>query len=383
MNAAIALWVTAVALTQPVDTTSPSEDAPTDDTATDDTAADDTAAGETATEDVPEDSPEPPPAQPDDPAATPGETTDEAFEPDPDRPWAPEPEELAEEEPPPPPSEAAARRQGPSYLEDDAADGKSKKSKRKKRVKRDPYESPQRFAVEVKVGPYLPDVDRSYTGPRQFGPYAKIFGSTDTYGITTEAPGKAVMGAVAFEWQFLNPGQIGPLALGFQFSVFTDSAKALFAEYIDVDDPSQLPEDVDSIRSEADSVRFTAFPLALQLVYRLEYFADRFRVPLVPYAKGGVGYAFWYSTGGDGSISVNSAGQKARGGVWGYQINAGGMLRLDFLERGTARTLDRATGINHTYIFGEYQFSQLDNFGRASSISLGDSTFFIGLAMEF
>ncbi|MGB1276802.1 MAG: MXAN_2562 family outer membrane beta-barrel protein, partial [Nannocystaceae bacterium] len=255
--------------------------------------------------------------------------------------------------------------------------------KAKKQTFGNRYESPQRFALEIKLGPYLPNVDGRYDGPREFGPYAKIFGNTDARGITIEDPSQGLMAALAFEWQFLNPGQLGPLALGFQFSFFTDSARAMFSSYANADNPDDVPEDVDDVRSDADSVRFTSFPLALQLVYRLEYFADRFRVPLVPYAKAGLGYAFWYSKGGDGSISVNSADQKARGGVWGFQINAGGMLRLDFLERGSARTLDRATGINHTYIFGEYQFSQLDNFGRPSAISLGDSTFFVGLALEF
>ncbi len=370
MNAAMWMVWAALAVAQPEDTDS-AED-------TTDIASQPVADVEPGADSEPADSE---PAADGEPAADSESASDEStppFEPDPDDPWAPVPESTEV----PPPSEAAAKRQTPAYLEED--ESKDKKATRKrKRKSRDPYESPQRFALEVKLGPYLPDIDRNYTGPRAFGPYAKVFGDTDEAGITIDGPSKGVMGAVAFEWQFLNPGQVGPLGLGFQFSVFTDAAKAPFTEYIDIDNPDDLPEGVDSIRSEADSVRFTVFPLALQLVYRFELFADRFRVPLVPYAKAGLGYAFWYSTGGDGSISENSQGQKARGGAWGYQLNAGGMLRLDFLERGSARTLDRATGINHTYIFGEYQFSQLDNFGRASSISLGDSTFFIGLAMEF
>ena len=41
-------------------------------------------------------------------------------------------------------------------------------------------------------------------------------------------------------------------------------------------------------------------------------------MPIVPYAKGGVAYAFWWSKGSDGEISVNATGQPARGGSWGY-----------------------------------------------------------------
>jgi len=123
--------------------------------------------------------------------------------------------------------------------------------------------------------------------------------------------------------------------------------------------------------------------MALQLVYRFELLADRWNVPIVPYGKGGLAWALWWSKDGNGDLSRNSRDEKALGGVWGYQVNVGGMLQLDFLERGSSRSLDRTTGINHTYVFGEYQLSRIDNFGRKDSMSLGESTWFLGLAIEF
>ncbi|MBA3546446.1 MAG: hypothetical protein H0T76_08195, partial [Nannocystis sp.] len=158
-----------------------------------------------------------------------------------------------------------------------------------------------------------------------------------------------------------------------------DRAQALLAK------PPPAP---DSVRSGADSTRFAVMPLALQVVYRFELLADRFRVPLVPYAKAGLNYSFWWSKDGSNEISTikddnGKVIDKARGGAWGFQTNLGGMLRLDFLERGTARTLDRVTGINHTYIFAEWQLSRVNNFGRKNSINLGDSTWLVGLALEF
>lgn len=239
-----------------------------------------------------------------------------------------------------------------------------------------PYASPQRFALEVKFGPYLPDIDRNYTG-EGLGPYASVYGVTDDRGIATGQPKKAFYGAIAFEYQIVNLA--GPLGIGFQWSLFRDKAQALLAE-----EPK-----TGSVRSEADKTRFAVMPLALQVVYRFEFLADRFRVPLVPYAKAGLNYSFWWSKNGSGDISTiknEDTGEvidKARGGAWGFQTNIGGMLRLDFLERGTARNLDRATGINHTYLFGEWQFSRVNNFGRKNSINLGDSTWLLGLAVEF
>ncbi len=277
-------------------------------------------------------------------------------------PWAESPQDQQQ----PPTPEAVGRQANPALSE-----ALSETSNKKGYAR---YESPQHFALELKFGPYLPTVDRNYTGPDTFGPYAKVFGKTDDRGVTTAEPKSGLMPALAFEWQFFNPADTGPLGVGYTFSFFRDSAKALLANA----DPN-----ADSIRSEADSTIFWTMPMALQLVYRLEIFADRWQVPLVPYAKGGLAWALWWSKDGDGNLSRNSRGEKALGGVWGWQLNAGGMLQLDFLERGSSRNLDRTSGINHTYLFGEFQLSRIDNFGRKESMSLGDTTWFVGLALEF
>lgn len=283
-------------------------------------------------------------------------------------PWAPQPQ--AEQSPPP---EAAVRAQFDADL--GPADTRKKRRQRGREASYARFESPQRFAIELKFGPYLPDVDRAYRGADPYGPYAKIFGLTDERGETIGAPKNVVMPVLGFEWQFFNPAELGPLALGLSGGFMRDSAKALFA------DPPSDPEA--PLRSEADTISFTAIPLALQAVFRLEIIPDRLGIPLVPYAKGGLAYAIWWSRNADRKLSRSDSGDKALGGVWGWQVNFGGMLRLDFLDVGSTRNLDRTTGINHTYIFGEYQLSRINNFGRAGSLNLGDSTWFAGLAVEF
>lgn len=246
----------------------------------------------------------------------------------------------------------------------------------KKPAERAPIESPQRFALEVKMGPYLPEVDRNWGGPG-FGPYAKIFGETDDLGVTIGQPKASVYGALAFEWQ-ITQKLAGPLGIGVQWSMARDKAFAPLAE----------PVEGEYVRSRADTVRFTVMPLALQAVYRFELLADKVRwVPLVPYVKAGVAYGFWWTKNGSGKIAVIKDGDqvvdRGRGGVWGYQLNLGMMLRLDFLDPGTARNFDRISGINHTYLVGEWQLTRLSNFGRKDSMNLGDSTWLLGLAMEF
>ncbi len=230
--------------------------------------------------------------------------------------------------------------------------------------------SKQRFAAEVKLGPYLPDVDAHHSGGG-LGPYATIFGRTDSQGRATKQPRLGVMPAFHFEWQFAYLA--GPLGLGVQVAFFRDKAQAIFAN----------PTPNEGTRSTADEVTFFMAPVSLLLVYRFELLADFYRVPIVPYAKGGISYAFWRAKDGAGKTAVNQAGKKGHGGVLGWQVNPGVALRMDFIEPGSAKKLDQLTGINHTYLFGELQLSRLRNFGVGNSISLGDTTFLAGLAIEF
>ncbi|MBL4685058.1 MAG: hypothetical protein JKY37_10745, partial [Nannocystaceae bacterium] len=259
----------------------------------------------------------------------------------------------------PAPSEQAARRDSNVQLSEPRSKAKAKRPG-----------SPQRFEVEFKLGPYLPNVDRRYDGPG-FGPYATIYGRTDDDGVTTGKPRAGIMPVIGFDWQFFYAA--GPLGLGTQVGFFRDKAQAPFT--------AQSPDG--GTRSAADKTTFGMVPLALLLTYRFEYLADHSKVPLVPYGKGGLAYAFWWTRDGNGDISRNSQDEKGSGGVPGWQVNGGAMLRLDFIEPSVAKSFDKRSGINHTYVFGEFQLSRIANFGIGNAISLGDATWFAGLAMEF
>ncbi len=229
--------------------------------------------------------------------------------------------------------------------------------------------SKQRFAVELKFGPYVPSVDDA-TNNAGLGPYATIFGQTDANGVADGQPKAGLYSVLSFEWQFANFA--GPLSIGTQVGFFRDRAAALLAE----------PE-TENVRSDADTVTFLVVPVAVLIGYRFEWLADKHRVPLVPYARGGIAYGLWWSKDGSGEVSENDAGEPGRGGSIGWQTNFGMMLRMDFIDRGSAGALDRATGINHTYLFGEYQISRLNGFGTGNRMSVGDDTFLAGLAVEF
>lgn len=254
------------------------------------------------------------------------------------------------------------------------------------------YESPQRFAIEFKMGPYLPDVDRDYRGAG-FGPYATIFGETtvgegddkhDT-GLVQRAPKRHAMPVIGVEWQFLDVG--GPLSIGSTVGLFRDSAPALLGDLPGEQDATTPDagesENASDNRSTADVVRFNLVPITLLAGYRFELLADRFRVPLVPYVRGGLAYGVWWSLDGAGTIETDDRDQRAKGGSLGWQTNLGAMLRLDFIERESARELDRTSGINHTYLFGEYQISRIGGLGSRAALDVGHDTWMAGLAMEF
>ncbi len=267
----------------------------------------------------------------------------------------------ADDKPKPVPSEAAIARDStvPPWDPD---------ARRKTRWQRPG--SKQRFAFEFKIGPYLPEVDKAYNGPG-LGPYATIFGRTNSMGQAVKKPKLGVMPAFSFEYQFIYLA--GPLAVGTQVSFFFDKADALIAE----------PMPGENIRSTADQTRFGMVPLSLQLIYRFELLADFYKVPLVPYAKVGLTYAFWWVKDGTGKVAVNEAGKKGRGGVVGWQLNPGLMIRLDAFEPSASKKLDQSTKINHAYLFGEFQLTRLRNFGVGNSIDLGDKTALAGIAIEF
>lgn len=230
--------------------------------------------------------------------------------------------------------------------------------------------SPQRFAMELKFGPYLPRVDAAAQGGG-FGPYATVFGETDDSGVVNGQPRPGLLSVLSFEWQFYNLG--GPFSIGTTVGFFRDSADALLAN----------PGPDENVRSEADSTSFLVVPITVLVGYRFELLADRFKVPIVPYARGGLGYGLWWSFDGTGAASENNAGVPGRGGSFGWQVNLGGMLRLDFISPGGIRELDRTTGINHVYLFGEFQISRLNGFTDGARLAVGDDTWLLGLAVEF
>jgi hypothetical protein len=138
-----------------------------------------------------------------------------------------------------------------------------------------------------------------------------------------------------------------------------------------------------------DQTALNVIPLSALFVYRFDLLANRYHIPLVPYFKLGLAYYIWIieDGGGAGSIALGGAvgGQKQSGygGTWGFVLHPGLALQLDFIERGVARTLYSETGINHTYLFVELNYANINGFGASNKLNLSDTMLNTGLAIEF
>ena len=214
------------------------------------------------------------------------------------------------------------------------------------------FESPQRFALELRFGPYRPRIDTAFPQSR---PFEKVFGDDNR-----------VFFGVEFDWQALRIPNVGTLGPGFGWGYTHFGAPALLTG---TNTPS------------AENTTLAVMPMYAVAVFRVDV-ARETQIPLVPYAKAGFGYALWW-TGNDLGTSTRD-GVVGRGKSFGTQMALGGMLLLDNFDEHAASELDGEVGINNTYVFFEWMFSNLDNFGSSnpSALRVGTSSWVLGLAFE-
>ena len=212
-------------------------------------------------------------------------------------------------------------------------------------------ESPQRFAVELKFGPYYPGVD---TEPGVGDPYERVFGNESPFMFLAE-----------FDWEFWQPRGV-ILGLGVLGGYFQDTAKGL---------------DPDTGERAGEETALKVLPGHLDLVLRVDALPRYTKVPLVPFVKAGLSYYIWWITNGSGLGRVDGA--TGYGGTWGWNFSAGLMLLLDFLEPAAARTFDHEVGVNHSYVYADFFLARIDNFGARNKLTLSAMTWTVGLAIEF
>jgi len=241
------------------------------------------------------------------------------------------------------------------------------------------YESPQRFAFELKFGPYSPNIDASpHLGGLNGKPFADLFPPDKG----SRPPGR-LLTQVEFDYQFLHRWW-GNLGVGHTIGYYRRNTHAL--KYVSPDPPVSCTTDCEG---SGDITSLNVVPVSLLFVYRFDYFAQRWKIPFIPYFKGGIAYYMWWIENGGGFFSFahyadgSGKDETAFGGTWGYVLNPGGAFLLDVIDPGAARTIDAELGINHTFLFCEFHYADISGFGANNKMNLSDMTLNAGIGFEF
>jgi hypothetical protein len=124
-------------------------------------------------------------------------------------------------------------------------------------------------------------------------------------------------------------------------------------------------------------------PLALSAVYRFDVLLERNKIPLVPYGKVGLDYAYWQITDGNDEIATDGQGGTGRGGTLGWHAAAGLQFALDFIDPDAARDFDSDLGVNHTSLIFQFTYADISGLGMSDRLHVGDTNWSLGLMFQF
>jgi hypothetical protein len=216
------------------------------------------------------------------------------------------------------------------------------------------YKSPQRFAVELRFGPYKPDVDSEFNGAR--APYQDFFGS-----------GNKLLTQIEFDYELWH--RLGTIAVGAGVGYFSASAPA--------------PLGTGTGLSSNDSSTFKIVPVSVSAVYRFDYFLETRGFPVVPFGKLGLNWAYWQITDGNDEIATDGRNGTGRGGTLGWHAAAGLAFVLDWVDPEAARSFDADMGVNHTSLVFQVTHADISGLGMSDRLHVGDTNWSLGLMFQF
>jgi hypothetical protein len=266
-------------------------------------------------------------------------------------------------------------------------------------------ESPQHFALELKFGPYVPALDET-EGLNGKTPFSDRFGDpADPY---QAAPSRGLLSLVEFDYQFFH--RFGVLGIGLGGGYYRKTARAFgnvaappAVGYCQVKPgvdggprtyalPNGMPTSADACFSEDENI-FNVVPLSLLLVYRFDVLDKRFRIPIIPYVKLGLGYyIWWFGNSGSFVSQVNTqdaegaiVSANASGATAGFLLHPGLAIDLSAIDAAAARVIDQEIGLNRVTAFIEMHGAFVKGCGcsNAMKLNLSDLSFTAGLGFEF
>jgi hypothetical protein len=214
-------------------------------------------------------------------------------------------------------------------------------------------ESRRDFAFEMRFGPYLPRVDSEFNNGQT--PFKDYFGTSNRFMLGAE-----------FDWLPITIPDVLRLGGGLGVSYTTMSANAHASAN---DEPT------------AQSTGLRILPHWAVGVLKLDILHRRTPIPVVFTAKAGLANALWWV---NDTPSANRAedGTKGRGQSFGAYYGLGVAVDLGVLDPYRAKRMDNFIGINSIYLFGEFYGMELNNFGAANTMQVGDRSWVLGLAFD-
>lgn len=203
--------------------------------------------------------------------------------------------------------------------------------------------------LQLSLSPYRPDIDAQVNGSP--GPYETVFGA-----------GNELMFQIGWESHIISDA--GALSVGMTFGYWSVEGNTL----------------LEGGGTGGDKTKMQMLPIQAQLSYRFDMFAEYF--PLAPIGRVGLDYYLWRILDGTGEVAQFSPGNEAFGGTYGWHAAFGVHLLLDFFAIEMATDFERDAGVYNSFLTAEWRYSQVDEFGSATSFRLGDSSFVFGLALE-
>ncbi|MFO0734847.1 MAG: MXAN_2562 family outer membrane beta-barrel protein [Labilithrix sp.] len=207
--------------------------------------------------------------------------------------------------------------------------------------------SPQRWATELRIAPYIPVIGE--VGPPNTWPFIRAFGDMPRLLVGLEV-----------DWQALRIPYVGTLGVG---------ASGAFTSYAGQVGTTETSLDV-----------FMSYGVA---VLRGDAIWRELEIPFVPYAKLGVGWARWTTSNALVTSGFSYDGAATHGYSWGSHFALGVSFAFAVLDRDAAKRVDEVTGINGAYFFGEWMRADLSGLWfQDNPLAVGTSTLVTGLTLE-
>lgn len=233
------------------------------------------------------------------------------------------------------------------------------------------------FVLEVRVGPYLPNVDSEFGTT---GPFQRTFGLDCDTGQVGSVSHRVYVG-LEFDALPVRIPYVGMFGLGLGWGYTSFSNRAKLSDTSPTTTPTSTTSSTSLGYCAQQSTRLTIMPMNASLVLRVDELMRRTGIPIVPYGKAGAGMGFWRASSEAGTEHCNDQSSSAaaraacttdhRGMGLSPSLHfaLGGMLALNFIDPRSSARLDETTGVHHAYVFGEWY---------ADTISLSSKTMHVG-----